>query len=114
MQPEKAKAAAAKEKTTSAIKGVKQQIKKAKKTSKKGDKEGFNLMAEFEKLAAEPENLPKLQAILDRFKKVEEKAPIAQITENPTRKEVYRNGQRVWIYVAENGQEVRSDGSPLN
>jgi len=116
MTPEAEKKKVEAEKKTAAVKGLKQQVKKATKeatSSSKETKQAFNLMDEFEKLAGNEENIPKLQAILDKFKKIEPVMPAPKVTKTPSRKEIYRNGTRVYIYTDEHGVEVNSDGSSL-
>lgn len=80
MTPDKVAAKAKEEKKVAAVKGIKQQIKKEVKRAKKEVKEaaGFDFMAEFEKAAQQEGNVEKLQAILNKYKKVEEKVvPVA-------------------------------------
>jgi len=115
LQPVATAAKVEAEKTEAKAKGLKQQIKKETKKSKTSvSKEQKSLIQQLEEEISHDETaIPKLQAILDKYKKVEEKAPVAQITGKPTRKETYRDGRRVWIWVNKAGVEVREDGSPL-
>lgn len=115
--PETIKAKEVKEKNEAKAKGIKQQIKKENKKEKPKvvEAEKKSLIAQLEEeLSDHPESVDALQKILDKFKKVEEKAPIAQYTKNPRRGEAYRNGVRVTIYTAEDGREVDSNGYLIN
>lgn len=116
MQPAAAIIAKEKEAVEAKAKGLKQQIKKETKKSKVSvDKVSKSLIEQLEEeIEYDGTAIPKLQAILDKYKKVEANAPTAQITKSPTRKEVYRNGSKVWVWVAEDGTEVKSDGTALN
>lgn len=113
LTPETVKAKEEKEKVEAKVKGLKQQVKKEIK-KEKGNKDNIeqkDLLGQLEDLfAADSEAVDKIQALLNKYKKAEEKAPEGQITKNPQRKEVYRNGSRVWIYVAEDGREVNAQG----
>jgi hypothetical protein len=94
MSPAEVKAKDDKEKATAKVKGLKQQIKKeVKKTgSRKADAPKFDLLAELDKaLTDSPESVDKFQKLLDKFKKVEEKAPVAETTRSPRGGENYRN-----------------------
>lgn len=94
MSPAEAKAKEDKEKTTAKVKGIKQQIKKEvkKSGSKKADAPKFDLLAELDKaLTSSPESVSKFQELLNKFKKVEEKAPVAETTAAPRHGEAYRN-----------------------
>jgi len=92
LTPEASKKKEEKEIIEVKVKAVKKQIKKAAKITKKAPSEKRNLIQEFEDLVTTDETaIPKLQAILDRFKKVEEKAPTPQVTPAPRSGEAYRN-----------------------
>lgn len=90
LQPEKVKLQREKEKATAEMKGLKQQSKKKDKVVIETVREEKSLL---ERLEAEisgdttGEAVSRVQAILDKFKKVEEKAPAPQVTAYPTRRE---------------------------
>lgn len=75
-------------------KGIKHQIKKEVKRSKSKDseKERINLIEQVETAIRKNEvDVEQLQAMVDRYKKVEEKAPLSEQTTTPWRGETYRN-----------------------
>lgn len=115
LTPESVKIKEEKEKNQAKVKGLKQQIKKESKkgvgVDKKVKKENKDLLGQLEDMLTDnPDAVDKLQALLNKFKKHEEKAPKERYTTNPRRGEVYRNGVRVYIYTAEDGKEVDKDG----
>lgn len=116
VQPEAAKEAKKKDKVVAAKKGVKQQVKKVIKKEKAKDKaqtiDFISALDEF--LSSDETAVEKIQAVLDKYKKVEKEIPQAQVHEKPTRKEAYRDGRRVYLYYNKQGVEVNEDGSPLS
>lgn len=78
MSPVEVKAKEDKEKVVAKTKGIKQQIKKEVKKDKSKNTEKFDLLKEMEiALTASPDTVDKMQALLNKFKKAEEKAPVA-------------------------------------
>jgi len=94
LTPEAAKVKEEKEKVEAKVKGLKQQVKKEIK-KEKGNKdkvEQKDLLGQLEDLLISDETaVPKLQALLDKFKKVEEKAPAAKESPKPRSGEYYGN-----------------------
>ncbi len=92
MQPVTVAAKVEEEKTEAKTKGLKQQIKKETKKSKVSvDKDHKSLVQQLEDEIKNDETaIPKLQAILDKYKKVEDKKPEAQQTSSPRSGENYR------------------------
>jgi hypothetical protein len=92
LAPEAVKKAAVKEATTAKIKGLKSQVKKIKKTNKKEEKEEKSILVQLEEaLTQDATAVDKLQAILDKFKKKDEKVvPVAAVTSSPRGGENYR------------------------
>lgn len=85
MQPATTTIVKEKEVAEAKTKGLKQQIKKETKKSKVSvDKDKKSLISQLEEeLVKDPSAAPKLQAILEKYKKVEEKAPVAISTHSP-------------------------------
>lgn len=115
VQPEMVKEDKKKDKVVAAKKGIKQQVKKVIKKEKAKDKgQTIDFIGALDAFLASDETaVDKIQAVLDKYKKVAPPIPEATVYEKPVRREAYKDGRRQYLYYNKAGIEVNEDGSPL-